>query len=134
MPLVIHVKEAELFNQANGTFYYTKPCTLILEHSLVSISKWESKWHKMYLETPKKTTEELIDYIRCMTINKDVPDYVYYALSQENITDIIKYMEDPMTASTVNFYGKAGPHEPVSSELIYYWMITFGIPDRKSVV
>lgn len=128
MPLVIHVKEAELFNQANGTFYYTKPCTLILEHSLVSISKWESKWHKMYLETPKKTTEELIDYIRCMTINKDVPDYVYYALSQENITDIIKYMEDSMTASTVNFYGKAGPHEPVSSELIYYWMITFGIP------
>lgn len=128
MPKTIYVKEAELFNNANGTFYYTKPQTLVIEHSLVSISKWESKWHKMYLETPNKTREELLDYVRCMTINKGVPDYVYYALTQENVNEIVSYMEDPMTASSVNFYGKTGQHEPVSSELIYYWMIAFGIP------
>ena len=128
MPLVIHVKEAELFNQANGTFYYTKPCTLILEHSLVSISKWESKWHKMYLETPNKTADELIDYVRCMTINKNVPDYVYYALSQENIDEIVRYMNDPMTASSVYEPNPGGHHELVSSELIYYWMIAYNIP------
>lgn len=128
MPLTLHIKETELFNQATGTFFYTKPQTLVLEHSLVSISKWESKWHKMYLETPKKSNEELIDYVRCMTINKNVPDYVYYALTQDDVTEIVKYMEDPMTASSVTFYGKSGAHEPVSSELIYYWMIAFGIP------
>lgn len=128
MPLPIHVKAVELFNQATGTFYYTDPQTLILEHSLVSISKWESKWHKMYLETPNKTADELIDYIRCMTINKDVNPLTYYCLSQQNITDIVKYMEDPMTASHVNEFGRSGPHENVSSELIYYWMFTYGIP------
>lgn len=128
MPLPIHVKAVELFNQATGTFYYTDPQTLILEHSLVSISKWESKWHKMYLETPNKTADELIDYIRCMTINKNVPDYVYYALSQENIDEIVQYMNDPMTASSVYEPNSGGHHELVSSELIYYWMIAYGIP------
>lgn len=128
MPISIRVSGGELFDESTSRIFTVPAQTLVLEHSLVSISKWESKWHKMYLETPKKTTEELIDYIRCMTINKNVPDYVYYALSQENVTEIIKYMEDPMTASTVNFYGKTGNHEAVSSELIYYWMITFGIP------
>lgn len=128
MPLTIRVEATELFNSATNTFVETQPQTLVLEHSLVSISKWESKWHKMYLETKNKTNEELLDYIRCMTINKNVPSYVYYALSQKNITDIVNYMEDPMTASTVNDSRKSGTHERVSSELIYYWMITFGIP------
>ena len=128
MPLPIHVKAVELFNQTTGTFYYTEPQTLILEHSLVSISKWESKWHKMYLETPNKTADELLDYVRCMTINKNVPDYVYYALSQENIDEIVQYMNDPMTASSVYEPNSGGHHELVSSELIYYWMIAFHIP------
>ena len=75
-----------------------------------------------------KTNEELIDYIRCMTINKGVPDATYYALSQENINDIVKYMEDPMTASYVFDPKTGGHHERVSSELIYYWMIAFNIP------
>ena len=128
MPLTIRVEGAELFDSSTNTFVETQPQTLVLEHSLVSISKWESKWHKMYLETKDKTDEELRDYIRCMTINKNVPSYVYYALSQDNISAIVDYMNDPMTASTVNDNRKTGSHERVSSELIYYWMVAFGIP------
>lgn len=128
MPLTIQVDGMELFNQATNQFIETKPQTLVLEHSLVSISKWESKWHKMYLETPKKTSEELLDYVRCMTINKNVPEYTYHALSQKNIDDIVRYMEDPMTASSVYDPRTGGHHERVSSELIYYWMISFNIP------
>jgi hypothetical protein len=82
----------------------------------------------MFLETKEKKPLEFLDYIRCMTINKDVDPLTYYTLSQKNIQDIIEYMQDPMTASTVNFYGNQGRHEPVSSELIYYWMFTYGIP------
>lgn len=128
MPIPILVEENELFDESTGRFIIVNPQKLIIEHSLVSISKWESKWHKMFLETPNKTGQEFLDYIRCMTINKDVNPLAYYSLSQQNITDIVKYMEDPMTASHVNEFGRSGPHENVSSELIYYWMFTYGIP------
>jgi hypothetical protein len=128
MPLPIKVEIDEMYDEETNRFISFKPQTLILEHSLVSISKWESKWHKMFLETNNKTGEEFLDYIRCMTINKDVNPFAYYALSQKNIDDIVKYMDDPMTASSVNTFGRSGPHERVSSELIYYWMFTYGIP------
>lgn len=128
MPKPIRVEASELFDEETNQFILVKSQTLIIEHSLVSISKWESKWHKMFLETKEKKPLEFLDYIRCMTINKDVDPLTYYTLSQKNIQDIIEYMQDPMTASTVNFYGSQGRHEPVSSELIYYWMFTYGIP------
>lgn len=129
MPIPIKVDANEIYNEERGEFVTIEPQTLILEHSLLSISKWESKWHKMFLETKNKTTEELIDYIRCMTINKGVDPYAYYALSQKNIEEIVAYMEDPMTASYVNDGASSkGPHERVSSELIYYWIFTYNIP------
>lgn len=128
MPLTIEVDGSNLFDEATETFVSVGSQTLILEHSLVSISKWESKWHKMFLETKNKTGEEFLDYIRCMTINKNVNPYIYYALSQKNITEIVKYMEDPMTASFVSDNARGGRHEPISSELIYYWMFSYGIP------
>jgi len=128
MPKPIRFEATEMWDERNNEFIIVKPQTIIIEHSLVSISKWESKWHKMFLETKDKTQMEFLDYIRCMTINKDVNPFCYYALSQENLQDIVKYMEDPMTASSVTFFGNPGHHEPISSELIYYWMFTYGIP------
>ena len=77
-----------------------KPVTLQLEHSLVSVSKWESRWKKSYLSTPQKTTEEAIDYVRCMTLTKNIDPKVYYFLTNENITQITNYIKDPMTATT----------------------------------
>lgn len=128
MPISIRVSGSELFDESTSRIFTVPAQTLVLEHSLVSISKWESKWHKMFLETPKKTGPEFLDYLRCMTINKNVDPAIYYCLSQENINDIVEYMDDPMSASHVNEFGRSGPHENVSSELIYYWLFTYGIP------
>ena len=108
-------------------FITIKPQKLVLEHSLISLSKWEAKHHKMWLETKDKTGDELLDYIKCMTINS-VPDSTYYALSEKNLKDILAYMDDPMTASSVFDPQRAGRSEPVSTELIYYWMLQYGIP------
>lgn len=106
--------------------------TLQLEHSLVSISKWESKWKKPYYGKGKKTEEELLDYIRCMTITQNVDPAVYYRLTQDNINEIVAYMEDPMTATTFpgdRFRKKpSGRPETPTAELIEYWMLCAGIP------
>lgn len=125
--LVINVPEQDLYDPVSNEFIFIKKQTLHLEHSLLSISKWESKWHKPYLSKEEKTVEEMIDYIRCMTISQNIDPNVYKCLTQENINDIVKYMEDPMTATTVNMHQKPS-REIVTSELIYYWMTALNIP------
>lgn len=114
-------------------FYTTKETALTLEHSLVSISKWESKWKRPFMSTQKGFTRiELQDYVRCMTLTQNVDPLVYNALSKQNYNDILKYMEDPMTATTINDKSipKKGPMggEIVTSELVYYWMTALNIP------
>lgn len=111
-------------------------CKFHLEHSLVSISKWESKWHKPFLSKTQKTEEELLDYIRCMIVTPNVPDNVVYFLSKEDFVKINEYIENPMTATTFHDARKSGTQfgtpsrnrETLTSEIIYYWMIENGIP------
>ena len=102
---------------------------LQLEHSLISISKWESKWCKSFFSRQAKTYEETIDYIKCMTITKNVDKEVYSRLTRSNIDQINKYIEAPMTATYFS-EEKNGQQsrETVTSELIYYWMIALNIP------
>ena len=102
---------------------------LQLEHSLVSLSKWESKWCKPFFSNKEKTFEEIIDYIKCMTLTKGVKDEVYNCLTQSNIDEINKYIEAPMTATyfAEDRRGKQS-RETVTNELIYYWMISLNIP------
>lgn len=131
--LQITVPGTELFDESTETFIQTKDTQLKLEHSLLSISKWESKWCKPFLETNKenrRTSKEMRDYIECMTLNSNVSKNVYNALTQENLKTIIRYINHPMTASTVNDMQKRNPfsREIVTSELIYYWMIAYQIP------
>ena len=105
--------------------------TLQLEHSLVSISKWESKWHKAFLSKKDKTEEEIFDYIKCMTLTQNVDPSVYDHLTVDNVNQIKAYIEDPMTATVINTNssGKSNK-ETVTSELIYYWMIALNIPSE----
>lgn len=128
--LTIIIPENELFNEKTQEFVKMKEQVLQLEHSLVSISKWESKWNKPFLSKDiDKTFEETIDYIKCMTITQNVRPYVYLNLTKENIECIHKYIEAPMTATT--FYGhvqNSNLKETITSELIYYWMISLNIP------
>lgn len=103
--------------------------TLQLEHSLVSLSKWESKWKKPFYSKREATSEELMDYVRCMTLTKDVDPDVYDHLTKENIEDVRKYIEDSMTATTFSDKGFGqNNRETITSELIYYWMIASNIP------
>lgn len=130
MPLRIEVPEREFFDERTLQFFSVKHQILTLEHSLVSISKWEEKWHKPYLSNAEKSFEETNDYLRCMTITQNVDPLVYMALTKQNVTDITAYIDDPHTASTI----RDDPNESkgsgmfVTSEIIYYWMFKFGIP------
>lgn len=109
-----------------------KDLPLTLEHSLVSISKWEAKWCKPFLRKEPMTDEEIVDYVRCMTLTQNVDPEVYRYLTNENIEQVNQYINAPMTATWFaedkNAKGKGGRGEQVTNELIYYWMITLNIP------
>jgi hypothetical protein len=127
--LQITVPEVEYWDEKNEEFISTKEVTLSLEHSLVSLSKWESKWHKAFLGKEEKTTEELIDYIKCMTLTQNVSDEVYNRLNSDNVQKIKEYIEDSHTATFIYDDPNAPKsRETVTSELIYYWMIALNIP------
>ena len=105
--------------------------TLQLEHSLVSISKWESEWHKAFLSKKDKTEEEIFDYIKCMTLTQNVDPSVYDHLTIDNVNQIKAYIEDPMTATVINTNSSDKSNkETVTSEPIYYWMIALNIPSE----
>lgn len=118
----------ELWDEKNQMFVTAKEQTLQLEHSLVSLSKWESKWCKAFFNSDK-TPEELVDYIKCMTLTQNVPPEVYERLTAENIREINDYIEAPMTATYFSQEQRVGhSREVITAELIYYWMIALNIP------
>ena len=103
--------------------------TLQLEHSLVSLSKWESKWQKPFYSKKEMTDEEALDYIKCMTLSKNVDPDVYKHITRENVKEVMDYIENPMTATTFGKNDKGQINkEVITSELIYYWMIASNIP------
>lgn len=127
--LQITVPADELWDEAKGEFVPVKEQTLQLEHSLISLSKWESKWCKSFFSKKEKTYEETIDYIKCMTLTQNVKPNVYLNLSRENIDEINKYIEAPMTATVFSEDSmRKSSRETITSELIYYWMIALNIP------
>ena len=130
--LQIDVPEMEYFDDSTQEFIYRKKQTLFLEHSLISISKWESKWKKPFLETKDKTLEESTDYIRCMTLNTNVDPVTYIGLTPDIFMKVGQYINDEMTATWFNNNQqngrKGGKGQVVTSELIYYWMIAYEIP------
>jgi len=127
--LQITIPAVELWDERKQEFVITKEQTLQLEHSLVSISKWESKWCKPFLSKQEKTSEETLDYIKCMTITQNVDPEVYNYLTIGNINEINEYIETPMTATYFSDEKtNKTSREQVTAELIYYWMIALNIP------
>ena len=119
---------ADLWDEERGEFITRdKEQTIVIEHSLISISKWEQKWKKPFVSDREMTPEEFIDYVRCMTLN-NVDDRVYDFLPGDCIKEISDYIADPMTATTFSDNTPRGPKEVITSEIIYYSMISFGIP------
>lgn len=129
--LQITVPDREWFDNNTQQFYSLKGGVLKLEHSLLSISKWESKWHKPFLNRDAKdtkTNEELYDYVRCMSIVPNVSMELILGLTEENLKDIFAYIDNPMTASYVHERKSQTHGEVLTSELLYYYMISLGIP------
>lgn len=127
--LQLEIKDSEFFDEKTEKFVAIKGQTLQLEHSLVSISKWEAKWKKPFLSGKPKTVEETIDYIRFMTITQNVNPLIYQALTNEQVEKVNRYIEDPMTATTFSkTEGKGGVGKPVTSEEFYYMIAANQIP------
>ena len=127
----ILLPEKELYDEVNNKFVYLPSRELILEHSLVSISKWDSKWHKSFLNTDDKSFDEVMDYIKCMCVEELEDENDLYRLSEENVSDINAYIQDSMTATTFSDFSdnnNTKSREIITSEIIYYWMIANNIP------
>ena len=127
--LKITIPSTKLWDEAKEVFMDSKEYELRLEHSLVSISKWESKWCKPFLTNKDKTNEEAIDYIRCMTITQNVDSMAYGLLNKKLMDEISAYIDSPMTATTFSKDSKKPSNKQIiTSEVIYYWMVAFNIP------
>ena len=127
--LQITIPAVEQWDEGKQQFVYTKEQTLQLEHSLVSLQKWESKGCKAFLSKADKTIEETIEYVKCMTLTQNVDPNVYNNLTAENISQINNYIGAPMSATVINeSKNSKGGNEVVTAELIYYWMIALQIP------
>lgn len=128
--LQVAIPSHEYYDEAKNEFVVVKGQVLQLEHSLVSISKWESKWNKPFLSKEKKTVEEFLDYVRCMTLTQNVNPMVYKNINDSIANQIMEYIEAPMSATWFNEV-KGAPKrssEVITSELIYYWMVALQIP------
>ena len=129
MPLTINIPKRELFNNATQEFIYLPEETLVLEHSLISISKWEAKWHIPYFKEEQKTSEQTYSYIQCMCIKGNATMEVIKTLTDQNLLDITNYIHDSMTATKIREEDTKKKEENfMTSEVIYSLMVNYGIP------
>lgn len=128
MPLTIVIPEKEFFDPVSSRFLSVKETKLELEHSLLSVYKWESKWHKPYLTPVEKTGEEELDYIRCMCITRNVDPNVFFAIDRKTMKRILDYIADPMTATAIKRVNRKKSRKQLTNELIYFYMAHYGIP------
>lgn len=126
LPIPIH--KTELWDEIKNEFINIKEQTIELEHSLVSISKWEAQWHKPFLTKQQKTYEEQLSYIQCMTVTPHVDPNVYRCINKQTMDQIEAYINNPMTATTIPKQPGGGRGEVLTSELIYYYMFELRIP------
>lgn len=127
--LTIVVPGGEYFDESSGALTTIASQKLQLEHSLISMSKWESKWEVPFLGKQEHTPEQMLDYVRCMTVTQNVDPLVYMSLSDDNIRDVNSYINKKMTATWFSEPDKPSSNrEIVTSEIVYYWMITLNIP------
>lgn len=132
--LELKIDSKEGWDASKNEFVTTKATTLYLEHSLVSLSKWEAKYRKPYISTEQKTKEEILDYIKFMTITQNVDPAIYNLLGADELKKINDYISDTATATWFTTRKQTGApqskpnKEVITAELIYYWMISYNIP------
>lgn len=126
--LTIEIPGMDFYDEEKEQFITTKPKKVQLEHSLVSLAKWESKWNKPFLDYKEKTAEETLDYIECMIVSPTLDRETIANLPESILIQIKEYIDRKMTATTVNHQQKTGARKIITAELIYYWMVALNIP------
>ena len=126
--LTITVGGTESYDETVEEFTIVGGTQLQLEHSLVSLSKWESKHEKPFLGKGDKTGEEIFDYVRCMAIDEETPEELFHQLSEDDFKAINAYIESKQTVTWFADSPAPRSREVITSELIYYWMTAFQIP------
>lgn len=132
MPKEVIIPDQSLWDETTEHFINIKGASLVLEHSLISLAKWESKWHIPFLGKEEKTAEQIEDYVRCMTLTQHVNPELYHYIPASIMEEIFDYIEDPMTAT---WFSKVEEKknvfvrgEIITAEIVYYWMVTLNIP------
>lgn len=138
LEILIPEQHYELFDEAKEEFLPPvdiKETKIQVEHSLISIKKWEQKWHRPFLKDENKTYEELTDYIQCMTLNHGIDPIVYKYIPENVVDQVVDYIKNPMSATYKSVFKDDGligaqtySNEIITAEIIYYWMITFNVP------
>lgn len=135
LEIVIPEQHYEFYDEEKEEFLPPidiKETKIQIEHSLISLKKWEQTWHKPFLGKAEKTYDELSDYIRCMTLNHGIDPEVYYWIPNDVINKVVEYIKDPMTATTIRESNivsvQKNTREGITAEIIYYWMIALNIP------
>jgi hypothetical protein len=127
--LTITVGATDVYDESDEKFSTHGGIELQLEHSLVSLSKWESEFEKPFLGKSGKTTEETLAYIRYMVLTPNPPEDFLQSLSKENMEEINRYIDRKMTATWFSDQpGEPKSREVITAELVYYWMTVFNIP------
>lgn len=135
LEIVIPKQHYEFYDEEKEEFLPTvdiKETRIQIEHSLISLKKWEQRWHKPFLKEEDKTYEELTDYVRCMTLTHGIDPVVYRWIPNDVMNKIIEYINDPMTATWFRDDALTGAQktsrEVITAEIIYYWMISLNVP------
>lgn len=125
----IEIPDRDFYDELTNEFIHVKGAKFKIEHSLLSLAKWEAKWKVPFLHT-KLTREQWVDYIRCMTITQNIDPLVYKMITPDLLKQIENYINESQTATTINNTAPQRPHkkEIITAEIIYYWMTAFNIP------
>lgn len=127
--LTITVPGLEVYDEETETFSTIGDIQLQFEHSLLSLSKWESEYQKPFLGKEEKTAEELLGYVKAMIVTPNFPPDIFSKLTQKNLDEINDYINSKQSATTFGQMPETkGRGETITSELIYYWMVAFNIP------
>lgn len=127
--LKLIINQEEHYDELTNEFVKLNGQTIELEHSLLSLSKWESIYQIPFLGPETKTSEQVMTYIKCMVLTPDVDESIFQYFTQEDLDKIDKYINSKESATTFGIMPQQkGPGEVITSELIYYWMVAFNIP------
>lgn len=130
MPLTIHIPETELWDETREVFVHVKEQTLTLEYSLVNVSKWESRWQKIFLSPEEKTEEQKRDFVYCMICNENTDPNVIYAFTEEDFKKVDRYISTSQSAAIIPEEKTNEPksNELLSTDLIYYYLAQMQVP------